>query len=218
MPDELGGVGGPAAARRGAARRAATTTTSLAKITHGNWLRVLGETWRPVGPLLRARGRRPAADARSRRSSASPRRGFAVDLGAGTGRDTAELLRRGWSVIAIDREAEAIDRLHELVGADGRRGSRRASARFEQAEWPTCDLVNASFSLPFCSPAEFAALWARIVDSIVPGGRFSGQLFGERDEWARHGDRRPDARRGRAAARAVRGRAARGVRRARRRR
>src|SRR6266540_4136628 len=32
---------------------------------------------------------------------------FAVDLGCGTGRDSAELLRRGWRVLAIDAEAEA---------------------------------------------------------------------------------------------------------------
>ncbi len=50
-----------------------------------------------------------------------------------------------------------------------------------------CDLVNASFSLPFTPAGEFVALWARIVDSIRPGGRFSGQLFGVHDEWAGSG-------------------------------
>lgn len=34
--------------------------------------------------------------------------GLAVDLGSGTGRDTAELVRRGWRVIAIDGEPEAM--------------------------------------------------------------------------------------------------------------
>ncbi len=34
--------------------------------------------------------------------------GFAVDLGCGEGRDTIELLRRGWSVQAIDSEPTAI--------------------------------------------------------------------------------------------------------------
>ena len=45
---------------------------------------------------------------------------------------------------------------------------------------------------------RFDEVWARIVDSLRPGGRFCGQLFGERDEWARLGDRRPHPRRGRA--------------------
>jgi SAM-dependent methyltransferase len=34
--------------------------------------------------------------------------GTAVDLGCGTGRDTLELLRRGWRVVAIDSQPEAI--------------------------------------------------------------------------------------------------------------
>lgn len=36
---------------------------------------------------------------------------FAVDLGCGAGRDTAELLRWGWHVLAIDVQAESIRRL-----------------------------------------------------------------------------------------------------------
>ena len=32
---------------------------------------------------------------------------LAVDLGCGEGRDTLELLRRGWRVLAIDDEREA---------------------------------------------------------------------------------------------------------------
>ena len=34
--------------------------------------------------------------------------GLAVDLGSGTGRDTFELLRRGWRVLAVDAEPAAI--------------------------------------------------------------------------------------------------------------
>ena len=33
---------------------------------------------------------------------------FAIDLGCGAGRDTVELLRRGWKVLAVDNEPEAI--------------------------------------------------------------------------------------------------------------
>ncbi|MEC4815643.1 MAG: methyltransferase domain-containing protein [Scytonema sp. PMC 1069.18] len=43
-------------------------------------------------------------------TSLAPSR-FAVDLGCGDGRDTVELLRQGWRVLAIDGEAEAIARL-----------------------------------------------------------------------------------------------------------
>jgi hypothetical protein len=56
-------------------------------------------------------------------------------------------------------------------------------ARFENAAWPNCDLVNSSFALPLCAPAGFERVWRRIVSSLRPGGRFAGQLYGERDSW-----------------------------------
>ena len=108
--------------------------------------------------------------------------GVAVDLGCGAGRDTFELLRRGWSVLAIDGEEEAIRRVREQAGNDERLTTQ--VARFEDATFPPCDLVNASFSLPFCAPADFASLWQRVVTALREGGRFSGQLFGDRDGWA----------------------------------
>ena len=108
--------------------------------------------------------------------------GFAVDLGCGDGRDTVELLKRGWRVLAIDAQAEAIERLRARV--DGAAPLETQVARFERARWPATDLVNAGFSLPFCEPQYFDAVWEQVVASIEPGGRFSGQLFGDRDEWA----------------------------------
>lgn len=110
--------------------------------------------------------------------------GFAVDLGCGQGRDTIELLRRGWSVLAIDAEAEAITRLRARPDLPVGAMLELRHARFETEAWPRCDLVNASFALPLCPPAAFPALWARIVELLVPGGRFAGQLYGERDDWA----------------------------------
>ncbi|HEX4520022.1 MAG TPA: membrane dipeptidase [Gaiellaceae bacterium] len=184
IPDALGGIAGlPDLVE--ALRRAGHDDESLAKITHGNWLRVLGDTWRPWSRYFRLAG----FDARPTLIDAADRfpvPGLAVDLGAGTGRDTLELLRRGWRVIAIDSQQEAIDRVVEIAGEDAERLEGRVG-RFEDAEWPACELVNASFALPFTPSAAFPALWQRIVDSLVPGGRFSGQLFGDRDEWARTG-------------------------------
>ncbi len=111
---------------------------------------------------------------------------FAVDLGCGTGQDTAELLRRGWKVLAIDGQAAAIERLHERPDLPGTAAERLQTqiSTFEQAEWPEADLVNSSFALPFCRPAAFPAVWQRIERSLHPGGRFSGQLFGDRDGWS----------------------------------
>jgi membrane dipeptidase len=183
LPDELNGVSGlPALVGR---LRSRFGDGDTAKITHRNWMRVLDATWRPWGRFFAAAG----DDARPTLLDAVERfavPGFAVDLGCGTGRDTAELLRRGWRVLAIDREPEAFERLHALVGPSSPRLQTR-SARFEVASWPACELVNASFALPFCRPQDFPPLWQKIVDSLRVGGRFCGQLFGERDDWAGSG-------------------------------
>ncbi len=114
---------------------------------------------------------------------------LAIDLGCGEGRDTAEMLKRGWRVLAIDGHPDAIRRLRErddLVPAD-RLEIRYAP--FEGLELPRARLVNASFSLPFCPPEHFEALWAAICEAIEPGGRFAGQFFGDRDDWAPIPDR-----------------------------
>jgi hypothetical protein len=89
-------------------------------------------------------------------------------------------------VLAIDRETEAIERILALAGDDAARLETKV-ARFEDATWPPCELLNASFTLPFAVHDTFPELWGRIVESIVPGGRFAGQFFGPNDEWARTG-------------------------------
>ena len=44
--------------------------------------------------------------------------------------------------------------------------------------------MNSSFALPICAPWNFPVVWARIGKNLKPGGRFSGQLYGDRDSWA----------------------------------
>ncbi|WP_448604342.1 class I SAM-dependent methyltransferase [Thermoleptolyngbya sp.] len=114
--------------------------------------------------------------------------GFAVDLGCGEGRDTAELVRRGWRVLAIDGEPEAIARLRarpEIQAAIAANLLETRVQRFEELTLPAnVDLINASFCLPFCPPAVFPDLWQRLADALRPGGRMCGQLFGDRDSWA----------------------------------
>jgi SAM-dependent methyltransferase len=130
--------------------------------------------------------------------------GTAADLGCGDGRDTIELLRRGWRVIAIDSEPVALERLRARSDLPAGAQFDLRGAPFEEADWGTVELVNASFTLPFCPPAAFPALWRKIERSIAARGRFAGQLCGPHDSWAERGmDDRPITFHDEAAARAL---------------
>lgn len=109
---------------------------------------------------------------------------LAVDLGCGEGRDTLELLRRGWRVVALDGHPMAIELLMSRVPPDQKPLLEARVEPFERSTWPRCQLFNCSYALPFCEPSGFAGLWSRVTASIEPGGLFAGQLFGERDAWA----------------------------------
>ena len=105
--------------------------------------------------------------------------GFAVDLAAGEGRDSLELLGRNWRVLATDNHPEAFSYLWARVPE-----KLKPQLTTKEVKFPVCDMVNASFALPFCEPQHFEVLWNKIVASIRPGGRFAGQFFGTRDTWA----------------------------------
>ena len=109
---------------------------------------------------------------------------FAVDLGCGSGADTIALLKRGWRVLAVDGEAEAIEYLNADVPPEVTGNLETRVQRFQDVELPECDLLHAGFSLPFCPPDDFPELWRKIRESERPGARFAGQFFGPRDTWA----------------------------------
>jgi hypothetical protein len=115
--------------------------------------------------------------------------GLATDLAAGEGRDTLELLDRGWRVVATDGHPDAFSYLWPRVPEAVKQRLTTVVVSFEQTQILPCDLVNASFALPFCEPRHFPELWTRIVAAIRPGGRFAGQFFGNRDSWASLPDR-----------------------------
>lgn len=106
---------------------------------------------------------------------------FAVDLGCGAGRDTRELLRAGWRVLAIDREPAALEALRAatLDGLQDHLETRIGD--LADIEIPACDLVNASLSLPFLAPEQFWAAWDRALRAVRVGGRVAAMLFGDRD-------------------------------------
>jgi SAM-dependent methyltransferase len=116
---------------------------------------------------------------------------LAIDLGCGSGSDSIELLRHGWSVLAIDFQSAAITNLlfsaHQLSLLDNILKTKICS--FETlTSLPPAYLINASFSLPFLNPDSFYKLWEIILIALHPGGRFSGSFFGIHDSWNTRSD------------------------------
>lgn len=110
--------------------------------------------------------------------------GFAIDLAAGEGRDSIELLKKGWKVLATDNHPEASEYLWSRVPESLKTNLQTKEVSFEKMILPPSDLINASFALPFCEPQHFNLFWNKIKKSIRKGGRFTGQFFGDRDTWA----------------------------------
>jgi SAM-dependent methyltransferase len=109
---------------------------------------------------------------------------LAIDLGAGDGTETLELLRRGWCVLAIDREHTSIQELDRRVPQQVADRYEGRVAAFETLTLPRARLVYAGYSLPFCPPSAFPRLWREIEGALRPAGTFVGQFFGVKDDWS----------------------------------
>ncbi|MFG6666251.1 class I SAM-dependent methyltransferase [Halomonas sp. HNIBRBA4712] len=111
--------------------------------------------------------------------------GHAVDLGCGSGIETAMLSSAGWSVLAIDKEPRAIERVEALKAELPSTELMVWASSFEELEsLPPSALIHAGLSLPFCHPTRFSALWGLVRSALEPGGVFAGHLFGNGHDWA----------------------------------
>jgi SAM-dependent methyltransferase len=107
----------------------------------------------------------------------------AIDLGCGNGRDAITLLKNGWNVIAVDSEPLAIEYIKKNLDPEMESKLSFQCESFENVSWQDVSMINASFSLPFCPKEHFEDVWSNIRKSIVKDGLFSGNFFGEKDEW-----------------------------------
>ena len=115
--------------------------------------------------------------------------GTAIDLGCGEGTETRHLLAAGWTVHAFDADPGSEARVRQGLGPAEQDRLTFQRTRFEDLpELPGADLVYAGFSLPFCAPAVFPDLWARIRGTLAPGAWFAGEFFGPHDDWAGRAD------------------------------
>ena len=100
-----------------------------------------------------------------------------------------ELNDLGHEVMAVDASELGLSLLTKEVPTEHAARLETRLSTYEDFRPSEAVLLNASYALPFCQPSRFDEVWARIVSAIPAGGRFAGQFFGERDDWAVLGDR-----------------------------
>ena len=110
------------------------------------------------------------------------KRGKAIDIGCGAGRDTVFLIKNNWNVLAIDRE-DTKEIISGKLNAEELKRFRFIKQDFENIKLEENDLVVANFSIPFCNRNDFNELWNKIVGSISEEGYFVGNFFGLNDSW-----------------------------------
>ena len=110
------------------------------------------------------------------------KKGKAIDIGCGAGRDTIFLIKNNWNVLAIDRE-DAKDIISSKLNDKELKRFRFIRQDFENIKLEENDLVVANFSIPFCSKKDFKDFWNTIVGSISEEGYFVGNFFGLNDSW-----------------------------------
>lgn len=107
----------------------------------------------------------------------------ALDLGSGALNDSIFLIERGFGkVTAVDKIPVAIDRANKLP-IDKFQYEISSFEEFNLSE-DKYDLVNAQFALPFMDSDIFSRVFNDISSSLKNGGIFTGQLFGDADEWS----------------------------------
>lgn len=109
----------------------------------------------------------------------------AIDLGCGSGNDTIYLLKKNYSVIAIDKEKTVIDIIKNRI--EDTSNLEFMIGKFEEIELDRnmVDLIVSNFSISFCNPQYFKRFCNEFTKSIVQNGYFVGNFLGKEDEWSK---------------------------------
>ena len=106
----------------------------------------------------------------------------ALDIGGGgTLKDTKFLLSQGFETTILDKEKVVETAARKIKSAK----LKFFITDFVDFDFPQneYDIAAAIYSLPFVQRNEFPEVFNRIKRSIVKGGIFCGQFFGDRDGW-----------------------------------
>ncbi len=106
----------------------------------------------------------------------------AIDIGAGSLRDTVYLLEQGFNVAALDKSPLMEEESKSVNHPD----LQVFTTSFEDFEFPVgqYDIASAMFALPFTDPIYFNSVFSKIKNSLKDRGIFCGQFFGVNDEWS----------------------------------
>lgn len=109
-----------------------------------------------------------------------------IDLGAGNGNETLYLLNRGFKVIAVDFQEQAIERIRSRIPEDLMPRLTLIHDSFENLDWeklPELDGVVAINSLSFLEEKDFDPVWTKISSRLKPEGVVVAKLFGKKTVW-----------------------------------
>lgn len=106
----------------------------------------------------------------------------AIDIGAGSLKDSKYLLNEGFKVTAIDSNPD----IKEIASSFDNEKLHAHNSSFEEFDFPEneYDIASAMFALPFIKPKKFDSVFLKIKNSVKSGGIFCGQFFGINDTWS----------------------------------